>query len=132
MVPSPGGVCLSEDPIHVADLQVETKDYPEGSAIARELGHRTILVVPLLREGVPLGAISLRRNKAEPFTEKQIELVETFADQAVIAIENTRLFEEVEARTRELRQFARIPDCDQRRARRHLALADQMSSQCST
>jgi signal transduction histidine kinase/putative methionine-R-sulfoxide reductase with GAF domain len=97
-----GRSILERRPIHVADLQIETEDYPEGSAIARELGHRTTLVVPLLREGAPLGAITLRRNRVEPFSDKQIELVATFADQAVIAIENTRLFEEVQARTREL------------------------------
>jgi GAF domain-containing protein len=97
------GRCLMErGPVHVADLQAETKAYPEGSAVARELGHRTILAVPLLREGVPLGAINLRRDKVELFTDKQIELVTTFADQAVIAIENVRLFDEVQARTREL------------------------------
>src|SRR5262249_57015942 len=106
MVPVRGSVtgrCLMERrPIHVADLQAETEAYPEGSAVARELGHRTILAVPLLREGVPLGAINLRRDKVELFTDKQIELVTTFADQAVIAIENVRLFNEVRARTDEL------------------------------
>jgi GAF domain-containing protein len=95
-----GRSVLERRPIHVADLQTETQDYPEGSAMARELGHRTILVVPLLRQGAPLGTISLRRNEVEPFSDKQIELVTTFADQSVIAIENTRLFEEVQARTR--------------------------------
>src|SRR5262249_15185274 len=93
---------LERRAIHVADLQSETEDYPEGSAIARELGHRTVLVVPLLREGTPLGVVTVRRNKVEPFSDKQIDLITTFADQAVIAIENTRLFEEVKARTREL------------------------------
>jgi len=97
-----GRSVLERRPIHVADLQSETEDYPEGSAIARELGHRTILVVPLLREGTPLGVITVRRNKVEPFSDKQIDLVTTFADQAVIAIENTRLFAEVQARTSEL------------------------------
>ncbi len=99
-----GRCVLERRAVHVADLQAETEAYPEGSVVARELGHRTVLAVPLLREGAPLGAINLRRDKVEPFTDKQIELVTTFADQAVIAIENARLFEEVQARTRELSQ----------------------------
>jgi len=97
------GLCVLERrPVHVADLQAAKERFPEGSAIARELGHRTIVAVPLLREGAPLGAIVLRRSRVEPFTDKQIELVTTFADQAVIAIENARLFKEVQARTRDL------------------------------
>src|SRR6266487_4018561 len=97
-----GRCVLERRAVHVADLQAETEAYPEGSVVARELGHRTVLAVPLLREGVPLGAINLRRDKVEPFTDKQIELVTTFADQAVIAIENVRLFDEVQTRTEEL------------------------------
>ena len=97
-----GRCILERRPIHVADLQSETEAFPEGSAIARELGHRTILAVPLLAQGTPFGAIVLRRSRVELFSDKQIELVSTFADQAVIAIENVRLFDEIQDKSCQL------------------------------
>src|SRR5262249_38553808 len=97
-----GRSVLERRAVQVADLQAETDEFPEGSALARELGHRTTIGVPLLREGVPLGTISLRRTEVNPFTDKQIALLKTFADQAVIAIENVRLFKELQERTRAL------------------------------
>jgi GAF domain-containing protein len=88
--------------IHVHDLFAEDSEYPVGSRHAKRDGHRTTLATPLLREGAPIGAILIRRMEVRPFSDKQIVLLETFADQAVIAIENVRLFEAEQQRTREL------------------------------
>jgi two-component system NtrC family sensor kinase len=89
-------------PVHVHDLRASAHEFPDGAEFALRLGHRTILAVPLLRENEAIGALAIRRTEVKPFTDKQIELVRTFANQAVIAIENVRLFDEVQARTREL------------------------------
>jgi GAF domain-containing protein/HAMP domain-containing protein len=97
-----GRSLLERRAIHVADLQAEVQQFPEGSAFARQLGHRTVLSVPLLRESAAIGVIQLRRAETDPFSDKQIALLQTFADQAVIAIENVRLFKELEERTQEL------------------------------
>jgi GAF domain-containing protein len=95
---------LERRTIHVADLQAETDEYPEGSDIARRLGFRTNLTVPLIRAGAAIGVINVRRTEVRPFTDRQIELLKTFADQAVIAIENAGLFEAQQASKRELQE----------------------------
>jgi signal transduction histidine kinase len=103
-----GRAVLERRSIHVTDLQKEIDEFPEGSALARRLGHRTTLSVPLLREGVGIGCIQIRRSEVQPFTQKQVELLLSFADQAVIAIENVRLFKELEARNRDLTATSEI------------------------
>ncbi len=80
--------------VHVADMAAESQRYPEGSAYAREYGFRTMLATPLLRDGVPIGAILARRDTVRPFSDSQIALFKTFAEQAVVAIEQVRLFRE--------------------------------------
>jgi GAF domain-containing protein len=97
-----GRAFVDRQPIHIHDLQDCVDEFPDGAKMARILGHRTILAVPLLRDNEAVGAIFIRRMEVKPFTNKQIELLTTFADQAVIAIENVRLFDEVQARTRDL------------------------------
>jgi two-component system NtrC family sensor kinase len=97
-----GRTVLDGRAFHIANLQTEDADFPESSENARRWGFRSILCVPLVREGVAIGTIALRRSEVQLFTERQVALLQTFADQAVIAIENARLFEEVKARTEEL------------------------------
>jgi GAF domain-containing protein len=80
--------------VHILDLAAEESEFPGSSRHARIDGHRTTLATPLLREGVPIGAILIRRTEVRPFSQKQIELLSTFADQAAIAVENVRLFTE--------------------------------------
>ena len=94
-----GRALLERKAVHIPDVQADPEYNFEGR---RFDSYRTILGVPMLREGAPIGVLTLTRSEVRPFTDKQIELVATFADQAAIAIENVRLFENVETRTREL------------------------------
>jgi GAF domain-containing protein len=95
-----GRTALEQKTVHLPDCLADPEyNYFEYQSSGQ---YRTVLGVPLLREGIPIGAIGLMRSVVKPFTEKQIELVTTFADQTVIAIENVRLFDDVQKRTQEL------------------------------
>jgi GAF domain-containing protein/anti-sigma regulatory factor (Ser/Thr protein kinase) len=98
-----GRAVVDKKTIHVSDVLAEIEtEFPDAGPLQQSQGTRTVLITPLLREGVPIGTIVLRRTEVRPFNDKQVALLKTFADQAVIAIENVRLFRELEARTREL------------------------------
>ena len=89
-----GRALLERRTIEIGDMLAEGADYPRSYDIARKFGHRTVVVIPLIREGQPFGTILLRRREVRRFTEREIALLRTFGDQAAIALENVRLFNE--------------------------------------
>jgi PAS domain S-box-containing protein len=97
-----GRAVVDRSTVRVRDLSTSEAEFPEGAAYAKRFGHRTTLATPLLREGVPVGAILIRGMEVRPFTAKETDLLKTFADQAVIAIENVRLFTELQVKNRAL------------------------------
>jgi len=97
-----GRTVIDQTTVHVPDLTAETREFPKGRDVAVRLKQRTVLGLPMMREGRAVGCLFLRRTKVQPFTDKQIQLLQTFAAQAVIAIENTRLFNELRQRTDDL------------------------------
>src|ERR1700730_384266 len=97
-----GRSVLDKRTLHIADVQTQADEFPEGSEDARRQRFHAVLCVPLMREGVAIGVIALRRTEAQLFAERQVALLQTFADQAVIAIENTRLLNELRQRTDDL------------------------------
>jgi signal transduction histidine kinase len=101
-----GTAILQARAVHVENLAT-SEEFPVGRQQALRIGHRTIIAVPLLRDGVAIGAIVIRRTEVRPFTAAQIELLQTFADQAVIAIENARLLQELGATNRDLETASR-------------------------
>jgi GAF domain-containing protein len=100
-----GRAVIDRQTIHIRDLTAESEEeFPVSKDYQRRMGDRTTLATPMLREGLPVGAILIRRKEVRPFSEKQVALLETFASQAVIAIENVRLFKELQERNTELRE----------------------------
>ena len=102
-----GRAVADRTPVHVHDLQAAETDFPHGAAYAKQYGHKTTFATPLLREGVAIGAILIRRLEVRPLTDNQIALLKTFADQAAIAIENVRLFKKMQEKSHKVEEQAK-------------------------
>ena len=102
-----GRAMMDGTPLQVPDIQAAQDEFPDAFAVRTRAPLRTVLAVPLMREGMATGVIVARRLEVRPFSLKQVELLKTFADQAVIAIENARLFLEIEDKSRQLEAASR-------------------------
>jgi len=123
-----GRAILERAVVHIPDVEVE-REYQQG-VLRRAIGWRSGLFVPMLREGAPIGVIAVGRAEAGSFSDNEIELLKTFADQGVIAVENVRLFKELQARTGELTRSVGGLRASARSARRSARRSTSMS--CST
>ena len=123
-----GRSICDQKPVHVADLQNAGDEFASGREFAKKFGHRTILCVPLIREGRALGTILVRRMEVRPFEQKHIALLTTFADQAAIAIENVRLFKAEQQRTRELSESLEQQTATSEVLRSHFQLAGRSAT----
>jgi two-component system, NtrC family, sensor kinase len=99
-----GRAVIDRQTLHIEDIATQLDEFPDAEVYVRRFNHHTLLITPLLREGVALGVIAIRRTEVRPFSDTQIALLKTFADQAVIAIENVRLFTELQEKNRALTQ----------------------------